>query len=113
MTHREEILRHLTLGDAAYLEELTARRSASADAACLDHVGSALVRLGALVATDGSDLTWQQTVGSALDAGVGPDEIVDALVVLAPVLGRTRIVDVAPKLALAVGYDVRTALETR
>ena len=35
----------------------------------LDWAGEALVKLGALAATDGSDLAWQQTVACALDAG--------------------------------------------
>ena len=34
------------------------------------------------------------------------DEVVDALVVLAPVIGRTRIMAAAPKVALATGFDV-------
>jgi alkylhydroperoxidase/carboxymuconolactone decarboxylase family protein YurZ len=113
MDNREEILRRLTLGDAAYLDVLVADRCAAREAASLDHVGEALVKLGALMATDGSDVAWQHTVAAALDAGVTPDEIVDALVVLAPVIGRTRTVDDAPKLALAVGYDVAAALELR
>ena len=37
--------------------------------------------------------------------------MVDALVVLAPVIGGTRVVAVAPKLALATGFDVAAALE--
>lgn len=111
MAHREDILRHLTLGDAAYLEALAARRSPPAPGCGLDHVGEALVKLGALAATDGSSLTWQQTVAAALDAGLTPDEIVDALVVLAPIIGRTRVIEDAPKLALAIGYDVTAALE--
>ena len=39
------------------------------------------------------------------------DEVVDALVVLAPVIGRTRVMAVAPKVALATGFDVAAALE--
>ena len=69
------------------------------------------MKLGALAATDGSDLAWQQTVACALDAGWTADEVVDALVVLAPVIGRTRIMAAAPKVALATGFDVQGALE--
>jgi alkylhydroperoxidase/carboxymuconolactone decarboxylase family protein YurZ len=106
-------LRRLTLGDVG-LDALIARRPGALDTGAeLNHVGQALVKLGALVASDGSDRAWQQTVAAALDAGVTPDEVVDALVVLAPVIGRTRVVTVAPKLALAVGFDVAAALEAR
>jgi 4-carboxymuconolactone decarboxylase len=113
MADREEILRRLTLGDEAYLEVLLEGRKCSRGAGTLDHVGEALVKLGALVATGGSDLTWHQTVAAALDAGVTPDEVVDALVLLAPSIGGTRVVSAAPKLAQAVGFDVDAALETR
>ena len=113
MIDREEILRRLTLGDVTCLEAVAAERGTRPRGASLDHIGEALVKLGALMATDGSDLTWQLTVRTALDAGLTPDEIVDALVVLAPVIGRTRVVDDAPRLALAVGYDVTAALENR
>ena len=112
MADREEILRRLTLGDIGCLDDLVASRATAATTS-LDHAGAALVRLGALVATDGSDLTWQHTVATALDAGVTPDEIVDALVVLAPVVGQTRVVSAAPKVALATGFDIDAALELR
>ena len=71
------------------------------------------MKLGALPVTDGSDLSWQQTIGAALDAGLTADEVVDALVVLAPIVGRTRVIAVAPKVALATGYDVTSELEAR
>ena len=113
MADREEILRRLTLGDVAYLDALVSERQRTPSATALDHVGQALVKLGALTVTDGSDLTWQQTVSAALDAGLTADEVVDALVVLAPVIGRTRVMAAAPKVALATGFDVATALEAR
>ena len=110
---REEILRRLTLGDTAFLDRLIGSRGTASGPPCLDHVGESLAKLGALIVTDGSDMTWQQTVGDALDAGVSKDEVVDALVALAPAVGRTRVVTVAPKLAMAIGFDVAGALEAR
>lgn len=112
MPDREEVLRRLTLGDQGFLDSLiTARRTGSPGR--LGHEGEALVRLGALAVADGSDLTWQHTVAAALDAGLTRDEIVDALVVLAPVIGLTRTVAIAPKVAQAIGYDVGAAIEAR
>ena len=111
MADREETLRRLTLGDDAYLDALLDERQAAPEQATLNWVGEALVKLGALAATDGSDLAWQQTVGCALDAGLSADEVVDALVVLAPVIGRTRVMAIAPKVALATGFDVAQAIE--
>jgi 4-carboxymuconolactone decarboxylase len=111
MAEREEILRRMTLGDVAYLDALVSERQRSPTPAELDYAGQALVKLGALTATDGSDLAWQQAVAAALDAGLTADEVVDALVVLAPVIGQTRVMAAAPKVALATGFDVTTALE--
>ena len=111
MADREETLRRLTLGDDAYLDALLDERQAAPATVGLNWVGEALVKLGALAATDGSDLAWQQTVGCALDAGLTADEVVDALVVLAPVIGRTRVMAIAPKVAHATGFDVDRAIE--
>ena len=93
MPDREEILRRLTLGDVTCLDSLVDERRAVGSGPPLDYVGEALVKLG------------------ALDAGLTADQVVDALVVLAPVIGGTRVVAVAPKLALATGFDVVAALE--
>ena len=54
------------------------------------------MKLGALAATDGSDLAWQQTVACALDAGWTADEVVDAWSSW-PVIGRTRIMAAPPR----------------
>lgn len=113
MTDREDVIRHLALGDQAFLDELIASRRLAPGEGALDAAGEALVKLGALAVTDGSDLTWQQTVDGALDAGVSADQAVDALVVLAPLIGRTRIVAITPKMSRAIGYDLDAALEAR
>jgi alkylhydroperoxidase/carboxymuconolactone decarboxylase family protein YurZ len=106
-------LRHLTLGDQAYLDAVIAGHQQARGPGCLDAAGEVLTKLGALTATDGSEATWQTTIQAALDAGLTRDEIVDVLVVLAPVIGRTRVMAVAPKVAHAIGYDVEAALEAR
>jgi alkylhydroperoxidase/carboxymuconolactone decarboxylase family protein YurZ len=113
MADREEILRRLTIGDQAYLDAQINRHAEERESGCLDHVGEAVAKLGALTATDGSEATWQATVRAALDAGLTRDEVVDLLVVLAPVVGRTRVISAAPKVAHAIGYDVEAALEAR
>ena len=47
----------------------------------------------------------------ALAAGATNDEIVATLAAVTPVTGAARVVQCAPKLALALGYDVEEALE--
>jgi hypothetical protein len=43
--------------------------------------------------------------------GATDDEIVGCLVAVLPVVGVARVVSAAPKLALALGFDVEAALE--
>jgi len=113
MADREEVLRRFALGDEAFIDAQVLARRSRRGSAGLGDSGAALVKLGALAATDGSSLSWHQTVSDALNAGVSPDEIVDALVALAPMIGRTRVTSIAPKVALAIGYDIEEALFTR
>jgi 4-carboxymuconolactone decarboxylase len=112
MIDREEILRRLTLGDEACLERLIAERRATTSATRLGRAEETLLRLGALAASDAADPTWHQTIDAALNAGIEPDQIVDALIVLAPIVGSTRLIAIAPKVALGIGFDVDAALET-
>ena len=113
MVDREESLRRLTLGDETFLDGLVAARRATPGPGRLDAAQAALVRLGALAASGGPEQAFQRTVAAALDAGVSPDEIVDALVCIAPVVGSTRVIAAAPKVAVAIGYDVEVGLDLR
>lgn len=44
-------------------------------------------------------------------SGATVEEIVGVLIAVAPTVGVARIVSAAPELALAVGYDIDSALE--
>jgi alkylhydroperoxidase/carboxymuconolactone decarboxylase family protein YurZ len=50
-------------------------------------------------------------VERARAAGAGDDEIVAVLVAVAPVIGGARLVGAAPRLALAIDYDVEDVTE--
>lgn len=75
-------------------------------AAHLDGYSRSLVRLGALVANDASEASLQLVINDALATGVTPDGVVDALLVLLPEVGSARIGSAAPKVALALGFDI-------
>ncbi len=107
----EELLRRLTISDSRFLESLTANNPGDVPAARLDARTGALVRLGALVAIDAPAATFQCSVDAALASGATPDEVVDVLLTVAPLIGSARVTAAAPKLAFAVGYDVDAALE--
>jgi alkylhydroperoxidase/carboxymuconolactone decarboxylase family protein YurZ len=72
----------------------------------LDPRTLALVRLAALVAVGGAVPSYGAQTDAAVDAGATVDEIVDVLVGVVPVVGLPRVVEAAPKLALALGHDV-------
>ena len=55
--------------------------------------------------------SFQHAVALALAAGATRDEIVATLEAVTPVTGTSRVVAAAPKIALALGYDVEEALE--
>ena len=42
----------------------------------------------------------------AIEAGATEEEIVGVLVAVAPAVGLARVVSTAPRLALAIGYDI-------
>ena len=63
------------------------------------------------LAVDAAPSSFQHAVAYALAAGATPDEIVATLEAVTPVTGAARVVQCAPKIALALGYDVDAALE--
>jgi 4-carboxymuconolactone decarboxylase len=83
----------------------------SPDVRCLDPRSLALVVIGAALCTDAPTSTFQTWVGSALRAGATTEEVIGALLAVAPIAGEPRIVAVAPKIAMALGYDVDEAFE--
>ena len=109
MGSRERVLRRLALNDTRLMEEVS--KDHAADPADMDDKSRALVRLGALLATDSPVTAVRQGVADAMATGVSPDEIVTALLSLLPTIGMPRAAAVAPKLGLAIGYDVDAALE--
>ena len=93
-----------------------ALRALAADAApsapgMRDDRSVALFELGALLATGGSPASYHRRIAGALAAGISADEIVDALLDLAPTIGLARLVPVTLELAAALGYDIDRALE--
>ena len=113
MEHYQRTLAKLAIADDAYYDTLLARECANVAESHLDGKTHALVRLGALVATDASSAGYMWTVETARRRGAPDDEIVGCLIAALPALGVAHIVSTTPKLALAMGYDVTSALEGR
>jgi len=104
-------LRRLTLRDDALAERVLGSEDENVTASRLDPKTHALVRLGALVVLDAAPQSYARSAEAALLAGASREEIVGTLIATMPVVGSARIVSAAPKLGLALGYDVDAALE--
>jgi hypothetical protein len=107
----EEMLRRLSVRDNTFIDGLLADETANASNSCLDPKAHALVRIGALVAVDAAPPSYMEAIVDARRYGASNAEIVGCLVALLPTVGVARVVSAAPKVGLALGYDVEAALE--
>lgn len=73
----------------------------------------ALIRLAALIASGGEQPSYQDAVERAILDGASPDDVVGTLIAVAPITGIDRLVAAAPKIGLALGYDIDEALAMR
>lgn len=80
------------------------------DPTALDQKTLALARLAALISVGGATPSHAAQVDAAIDAGATADEIVDVLVGVIPIIGLPSVVAVAPRLAMALGFDTEAAL---
>jgi 4-carboxymuconolactone decarboxylase len=104
----EDLLRRLALNDehAVRIVLRDPPHSTLQAGGRLDFKTHALVRLGALLAIGAATDSCRLAVDLARAAGASEDEIVGALVAVGPAIGFAQLVAVAPRLALAIGYDV-------
>ena len=108
MDDYKERLRRLAVHDDALLETIGVEQPSGS---VIDEKTKALVRVAATVAVDASLSSFQHAVVHALAVGATRDEVVASLEAVTPVTGAARVVQCAPKVALALGYDVESALE--
>jgi len=102
-------LRCLAINDSAFGEGCL--RGAEGESGGLDPKTEALVRLAALVAVGGAGPSYGEQADAAVSAGATAAEIVEVLVGVVPIVGLPCVVAAAPKLAMALGYDLNDALE--
>jgi 4-carboxymuconolactone decarboxylase len=111
-TRAEQLLRGLAAGEEAVLRSVLTVSPADRSASRIDSgralpaTTSALVNLAALLAGGGSTTSLRWAVELALQSGAEDDDIVEVLVTMAAVVGSARTVAAAPRLALAIGYDI-------
>jgi 4-carboxymuconolactone decarboxylase len=102
----EQQLRRLALNDEKLVASVLAAGSASSPESLLDRKTEALVRVGALLAVGASTASLRWTVEVAQSAGATDEEVLGVLVAIGPAVGLARVVAQAPRLALALGYEI-------
>jgi alkylhydroperoxidase/carboxymuconolactone decarboxylase family protein YurZ len=102
----ERLLRRLALNDERSVAMVLASGSDAQLGGPLLPKVDLLVRLGALLALGAATASLRATVQRAMGAGATEAEIVGVLVAVAPAVGLARVVATAPKLAIAIGYDL-------
>jgi alkylhydroperoxidase/carboxymuconolactone decarboxylase family protein YurZ len=105
----EALLRQLADGDEQSLRQVLTPAPSAADrpgGQSLDTRTATLVALGALLALDASTASLRWAVERACCTGAGADEIVAVLLSAAPAAGAAQLVASAPRLALALDFDV-------
>jgi 4-carboxymuconolactone decarboxylase len=101
--------RKMTIGDDALMTSLLASAEGASDA--LGDRTSSLVRLAALVVANADTPAYQREVRYAITAGASEEQITGVLLAVARLAGSILVMSAAPKLALALGYDVDAGLE--
>jgi alkylhydroperoxidase/carboxymuconolactone decarboxylase family protein YurZ len=107
----EETLRKLAIRDDAYIDGILGDDRRNLGESRLDEKTHALVRIAGLIAIDAAPPSYMWAVQSALANGATNEEIVGVLVAVTPAVGSGRVVSAAPRLSLALGYDVGAGLE--
>jgi 4-carboxymuconolactone decarboxylase len=110
-TH-EEGLRRLVLHDEGCIQSMLGIHLTNNDSQGLDPRTQALIRLGGLVAMGAAPTSYHWAAEAALDAGATAEDVVGALVAVAPISGLARVISATSEIALAIGYDIDQAFET-
>lgn len=107
----QRILCRLSIRDDEYVDRMLGDEGANLTSSTLDGKTHALLAVAALIALDAALPSYIQASERARSYGATEDEIVGTLVAVLPVVGAARVVSAAPRLGLALGYDVSAALE--
>jgi 4-carboxymuconolactone decarboxylase len=101
----DELLRRLALNDDRIVGRAISAASSPGTPA-LDPKTAALVRLAALLALGAETVSCRAAADVARAHGASDEEMVGVLLAVGPAVGAARLVMAAPRLALAIDYDV-------
>lgn len=102
----EDLLRRLAFNDEKALGMVLTRRLGGEGESELSPKVELLVRLAALLSVGAATPSLREAVDHASAAGATASEIVGVLVAVGPAVGLASVVASAPKLAVAIGYDL-------
>jgi 4-carboxymuconolactone decarboxylase len=102
----EELLRRVALNDEKVIGMVLTRQLGADRPAELSSKADALVRLGALLAVGAATPSLREAVGQASATGATTSEVVGVLISVGPTIGIAGLVASAPRLAMAIGYDL-------
>jgi alkylhydroperoxidase/carboxymuconolactone decarboxylase family protein YurZ len=103
----DELLRRLALNDEAVVRSAIAATGPPLEGGLvLDDRTVALVRLAALLAVGAAAVSCRVAVERARAAGASDEQLTAVLMAVGPAIGAARLVGAAPRLALALDYDV-------
>ena len=106
MDEVEQLLRRLALNDEKVVGSVLSRTPAPSAPRALDRKAEALVQVGALLSIGAPTASLRWTVEHAQSTGATDEEILGVLVAIGPAVGLARVVAGAPRLALAMGYEI-------
>jgi 4-carboxymuconolactone decarboxylase len=98
-----ELLRRLAINDDALADELEGSEPSELD---VDAKTLALARVAALIAMGAAEPSFGSQVDDAVSVGATAKEIVNILIGVTSVVGFPRVVEAAPKIAMALGHDL-------
>jgi 4-carboxymuconolactone decarboxylase len=102
----EDLLRRLAFNDERVLGMVLTGTLGPGHQSELGAKNGPLVRLAALLAVGAATPSLREVVDQARAAGASRAEIVGVLVSVGPTIGLAGLVASAPRLALAIGYDL-------
>ena len=110
MADYERTLQRLAVNDGRVLASL-AQSDPELCGVCADPEVRALVRLAAVIASQGTCASYQSVINSAMAAGATVEDVIGVLLAVTATIGSARVVAAAPLLARAVGFDVDAAFD--
>ncbi len=100
----KELLRRIALKDKRALDSVMAGESD--DLTALDARCASLVRIATLLSVDSDPSTFEWAVDQGIASGLDDDTIVDALHVVAPIIGVAKFTSTLPRLMSALGLEI-------